>query len=69
MTKKELIEKLAPYPDNMDVFIEKTLDDFQYSLVSDISVKEVKYSDNGIEPIAYDECIIISDEYYQQLNP
>lgn len=63
MTVRELKEKLNKLDDNLEVFIEKTDDEFEYTLINSVSVKEVLFSkgDGNPETEAYDNVIIISD--------
>lgn len=63
MTVKELIQKLSTYDENMEVFIEKTSDEFEYTIVNDVTVKNVLFSegDGNPETEAYDDVVIISD--------
>lgn len=63
MKVKELIKKLSMFDENMEVFIEKTSDEFQYTIVNDVTVQNVLFSegDGNPETEAYDDVIIISD--------
>lgn len=63
MIVKELIQKLSLLDENMEVFIEKTSDEFQYTIVNDATVQNVLFSegDGNHETEAYDDVVIISD--------
>lgn len=63
MTVKQLKEKLNKLDDNLDVFIEKLDDDFEYTLINNVSVKNVLFSEGDDNPDteAYDDIVIISD--------
>lgn len=63
MTVKELKNELEKYPDDMDVFIKQTNDEFELSLVNSIEKKNVLFSegDDNPETEANDDVIIITD--------
>lgn len=63
MTKKQLIEKLAPYPDDMDVFVASRKTEFTYGLVNSVRVEKIGMSeDPWDEPKCYVDAIIIDEE-------
>lgn len=68
MTKKQLIEALAPYPDNMEVFMAERKTEFSYGLLNSVISKEVKFTedpdaDDDYEgPEAFDTVIILDEE-------
>lgn len=45
MTVKQLKEKLAQYPDNMDVFVAERATDFAYGLVNSVRSEEITFGD------------------------
>ncbi len=60
MTVKELKEKLAKYPDNMDVFIAKRKTEFDYGLVNSVTNKGIEYPDDeGLVVVAM---VVVIDE-------
>lgn len=63
MTVKELIKKLSTFDENMEVFIEKTSDEFQYTIVNDVTVQNALFSEGNGNPEteAHDDVVIISD--------
>lgn len=63
MTKKQLIEQLAPYPDNMDVFLAERKTEFNYGLLNTVSSKEINMKESPEdEKILAKETVIILDE-------
>lgn len=63
MTKAELIKQLEPYPDNMDIYLEVTDDEFTYAYVNGVRKEKVLFSEDadGSGETCEDEVIIISD--------
>lgn len=63
MTVAELKKQLEKHPDNMDVFIRQTQDDFELSLVVDVKQENVLFSEgNGDqETEAYENVVVIFD--------
>lgn len=62
MTVKELIERLNKYPDNTDVFIQKTNDEYGLSLCEDCKQIEANFSEDTGPVLATDIVLIITDE-------
>lgn len=68
MTVKELKQKLENIPDNMDVMVMQTVDEFGFSLCEVAEVREVTFvedeSDLGDEGAlhAKTDCFVITDE-------
>jgi len=64
MTKKQLIQALKKYPNDMEVFIdtESIQQEFQYNQFSTVSTKEIGFSEipNGL-CVAKDTVIILSE--------
>lgn len=60
MTIKKLKEIIKDLPDNLEVFIKKENDDFDYALVEEVEIRNVKFSDD--ELIAYENVLVITDE-------
>lgn len=63
MIVKQLKEKLNQLDDSLEVFIEKTDDEFEYTLINSVSVNNVLFSEGDGNPDteAYDDIVIISD--------
>jgi len=61
MTIKELKAKIKDLPDNMDVMIVQTSEEFKYSLCEIAIVKDVNFSEGDVV-MATDKCLVISDE-------
>lgn len=64
MTKKQIIEKLAPYPDDMDVFIAERKTDFTYGLVNSVTCKEINFMEDPDDnkALASGKVIILDEE-------
>lgn len=64
MTKKELLEKMAPFPDDMDIMIYQNSDEYGYVSAETVEVREVNFSAPEIPKKEWAKipCIIISDE-------
>lgn len=60
MTVKQLKEAIKDAPDDMDVFIEKTNDEHQLTLLEKAVVMEVQFSDGKLK--AHDDSVVLSDE-------
>lgn len=67
MTVKELKLKLEGVPDNMDVMIYQTNDEYGYSMSEEASVQPVKFIDEEMQleddeeyPIV--DCFVITDD-------
>lgn len=59
MNVKELKEKIKDLPDNMDVFIEQTNDEFRCSIVKDVNVLELMFTDDKLK--GSEICVLITD--------
>lgn len=63
MTVKELKEKINDLPDDMEVMLEQTKEEFKYGLLNTIKVKEELFIDPFFRvTLMNDESIILSDE-------
>lgn len=63
MTKKQIVEALAPYPDNMSVFMAERKTEFAYGLVNSVRVQEIAFMEEpGGEPISHDNVIVFDEE-------
>jgi len=62
MTIKELKAKIKDLPDNMDVMIVKSNDEFKYSLCETANTEEVNFGEEHGVVMATDACLVISDE-------
>jgi len=62
MTKAELIKKLSPYPDNMEVFLDGGKTDFRYGLLNSVIKKEISYMEEPEGKVLAKEAVIILDE-------
>lgn len=61
MTIKDLKNKIKDLPDNMEVLINQTDDQFNYSGLNSVTEVDVRFSDG--DTYAYDKSIILSDEF------
>jgi len=61
MTVKELKALLNKFPDHMDVLIEQTNTEFQFSLLEKAEIRNVTFSDGKLK--AKDNCIVLTDEF------
>lgn len=63
MTVFELKKELQKYPDNMDVFIKQTDDEFGISLLNEVKKVNALFSegDGNPETEAYEDVVILSD--------
>jgi hypothetical protein len=60
MTVKELKEKIADMPDNMDVFLTHMPTDFQYGLLEEVEQKKISFYEKvGGRPLAQDTVIVL----------
>lgn len=59
MNVKELKEKIKDLPDNMDVFIEQTNDEFRCSIVNQVNVLELTFTDDDLK--GSEVCVLITD--------
>ncbi|PQL89612.1 hypothetical protein [Apibacter sp. wkB309] len=63
MTVKELKEKINDLPDDMEVMLEQTKEEFKYGLLNTIKVNEELFIDPFFHvTLITDESIILSDE-------
>lgn len=68
MTIKELKQKIADLPDNMEVFVAERKTEFIYGLVNSAYVKEIFFtedefpSENEIEEAPREEVLILDEE-------
>ena len=63
MTKAQLIEALAPYPDNMEVFLADRKTEFDYGALNSVSKKKVNFMEEpGGKILASTECVILDEE-------
>lgn len=63
MTVKELKEKINDFPDDMEVMLEQTKEEFKYGLLNTIKVNEESFIDPFFQvTLITDESIILSDE-------
>lgn len=61
MNKRELLEAIKDVPDNMDIFIEKTDDEFHLSGLNSATVKLCTFSDGKLK--GKENCLVLSDEF------
>lgn len=68
MTVKELKQKLAQFPDDMEVFVDERKSEFRYGLVNSIRSEEILFTENpdfedfGEESVQARDTIVIIDE-------
>lgn len=63
MTVKELKEKIANLPDNMDVFVAERKTEFTYGLVNSAFVKEINFVEDPYgEVVAQDYALVLDEE-------
>ncbi len=63
MTVKQLKEELSQYPDNMDVFIDERVTEFNYGLLNSVRKKDINMTEGpGGEVMARETVIILSEE-------
>lgn len=63
MTVKELKEKLATMPDNMDVFVAERKTEFTYGLVNSAYVKEINFIEEPSgEVLSRDKVVVLDEE-------
>lgn len=63
MTVKQLRIELEKYPDEMDVFMDERLTEFNYGLVNSVTCKEIDFYEqpDDSEPLASDKALILSE--------
>lgn len=67
MTVKQLKEKLAQYPDNLEVFVAERKTEFAFGLVNSVRSEEITFAENpdfdeDEEVQAKDTVVIIDEE-------
>lgn len=63
MTKKELLNKLESFPDDMPVFLSERKTEFTYGLLNSVKIAYINLSDEpGGEIISREEVIILDEE-------
>lgn len=63
MTVKELIEKLATLPENMDVFVAERKTEFTYGLLNSAYVKEINFMEEPDgEVLSRDKVVVLDEE-------
>ncbi len=62
MTKEELIKKLEPYPDNIQVFLAERKTDFAYGLLNSAKVKVIHFKEEPEGESLAKEAVIVLDE-------
>lgn len=63
MEVTELKQKLAVYPDSMEVFLDERHTEFKYGLLNGVSRKKITFSEDvGEEPISEDTVLILSEQ-------
>ena len=58
MTVKDLKQRLENIPDNLDVFLEVSDDDFTCGLAEDVKIFNLRFSDGKLE--AFEDVLLIS---------
>lgn len=62
MTLGEFRKKTESLPDNLDLFLEGSLTEFDKGLITDIEVKKIGFSeDPSSETLCYDTVIILKE--------
>lgn len=63
MTVKELKEKLATLPDDMDIYVAPRKTEFAYGLINSVYVREITFSEDPDDsPLAEDTVVVIDEE-------
>jgi hypothetical protein len=63
MTKKQLVEQLSKYPDNMEVFIRMDGEEFSHYPLESVEQRNIRFSEGGeTGPVAYDDVIVLDIE-------
>ena len=64
MTKKELLEKLVPFPDDMQALIYSN-GDFEFGAINSIRQQNVRFHEgtDNKDVEAFEECIILDDDF------
>jgi hypothetical protein len=63
MTVKQLKEKLAQFPDNMEVYVAERKTEFSFGLVNSVSKQRISFSeDPDSEELAEDDVVVIDEE-------
>lgn len=69
MTKKELIQKLDPYPDDMEVLFAEIETGFKYAPVNSVRLQTIRFAEDPDAdadyegPEAFEDCIILDEDY------
>jgi len=62
MTKAELLKKLAPFPDEMEVLI-PSRGEFEVAPIESVKKKKVPFAESpGGKALAKEECIVLDEE-------
>lgn len=63
MTKKDLIKALEPFDENMEVFLDERVSEFDYGLLNTVRVQKINFREepDGKDLASYD-CIILSEQ-------
>jgi len=62
MTVLELKKLLEQYPDDMEVFVDERISEFNYGLLNSVQSKEIDFvEDPEGEPLAQKEVVILSE--------
>lgn len=63
MTVKELREKLAEYPDHLDVYVAERKTEFAFGYINSIYKQEIDFMEEpGGEPLSRDAVIVLDEE-------
>lgn len=63
MTVRELREKLAEFPNNMEVFLDRTTD-FKYGSAENVYSKKINFKEDPDDKVlATDKVVIISEDF------
>ncbi|MFA6057259.1 MAG: hypothetical protein WC756_03595 [Taibaiella sp.] len=60
MTVKQLRELIKDLPEDLDVFIEQTNDEYRYSMLEGVSLTEITFADGKLK--AEEMCLVLTDE-------
>lgn len=63
MTKKDLIKALEPFDENMEVFLDERVSEFDYGLLNTVRVQKINFKEDpsGKTLTSYN-CIVLSEE-------
>lgn len=63
MTVKELKEKLAEYPDHLDVYVAERKTEFDFGYVNSVYKQEIDFMEEpGGSPLSRDTVIVLDEE-------